>query len=135
MIFCDEEYPKILDDIAQFLEAKNIELVFVNDDEIRTINKQQRGIDKATDVLSFPFLNDGSQQALLGSLVISIDTARRVASELAHSYEAEISLLFTHGVLHILGFDHETDSGEMREKEKEVVEHFNLPQSLIVRNS
>ena len=135
MIFCDEEYPKILDDIAQFLEAKNIELVFVNDDEIRKINKQQRGIDKATDVLSFPFLNDGSQQALLGSLVISTDTSRRVASELAHSYEAEIALLFTHGVLHILGFDHETDSGEMREKEKEVVEHFNLPQSLIVRNS
>ncbi|MGJ9366302.1 rRNA maturation RNase YbeY, partial [Campylobacter jejuni] len=52
---------------------------------------------------------------------------------LGHSYEEEISLLFIHAMLHLLGFDHENDNGEMREKEKELIEHFNLPKSLIVR--
>ena len=133
MIFCDCEFDPLLEQIADFLGAGDVELVFVNDDEMRKINREHRGIDKATDVLSFPYeqVSDG----LMGSVVISTDTASRVAGELGHSIECEIALLFLHGVLHILGYDHEIDNGQMREKEKEVIEHFSLPDSLIIRNS
>lgn len=133
MIFCECEFDPLLEQIADFLGAGDVELVFVNDDEMRKINHEQRGIDKATDVLSFPY--EQVSGGLMGSVVISTDTANRVAGELGHSIECEIALLFLHGVLHILGYDHEIDSGQMRQKEKEVIEHFNLPDSLIIRNS
>ena len=133
MIFCECEFDPLLEQIADFLGAGDVELVFVNDDEMRKINHEHRGIDKATDVLSFPY--EQVSGGLMGSVVISTDTASRVASELGHSIECEIALLFLHGVLHILGYDHEIDDGQMREKEKEVIEHFSLPDSLIIRNS
>lgn len=133
MIFCECEFDPLLEQIADFLGAGDVELVFVNDDEIRKINREQRGIDKATDVLSFPY--EQVSGGLMGSVVISTDTASRVAGELGHSIECEIALLFLHGVLHILGYDHEIDNGQMRQKEKEVIEHFSLPDSLIIRNS
>ena len=133
MIFCECEFDPLLEQIADFLGAGDVELVFVNDDEMRKINRSQRDIDKATDVLSFPY--EQVFGGLMGSVVISTDTASRVADELGHSIECEIALLFLHGVLHILGYDHEIDDGQMREKEKEVIEHFSLPDSLIIRNS
>ena len=133
MIFCECEFDPLLEQIADFLGAGDVELVFVNDDEMRKINREQRGIDKATDVLSFPY--EQVPGGLMGSVVISTDTASRVASELGHSIECEIALLFLHGILHILGYDHEIDNGQMRQKEKEVIEHFSLPDSLIIRNS
>ncbi|MDD0847230.1 rRNA maturation RNase YbeY [Campylobacter sp. 46490-21] len=133
MIFCECEFDPLLEQIADFLGAGDVELVFVNDDAIRKINQEQRGIDKATDVLSFPY--EQVPGGLMGSVVISTDTASRVADELGHSIECEIALLFLHGILHILGYDHEIDDGQMRGKEKEVIEHFNLPDSLIIRNS
>ncbi|MDY5467034.1 MAG: rRNA maturation RNase YbeY, partial [Campylobacter sp.] len=125
MIFCECEFDPLLEQIADFLGAGDVELVFVNNDEMREINHEQRGINKATDVLSFPY--EQVSGGLMGSVVISTDTASRVASELGHSIEYEIALLFLHGVLHILGYDHEIDGGQMREKEKEVIEHFSLP--------
>ena len=133
MIFCECDFDPLLEQIADFLGAGDVELVFVNDDEMRKINRSQRGIEKATDVLSFPYKQVSG--GLMGSVVISTDTASRVASELGHSIECEIALLFLHGILHILGYDHEIDDGQMREKEKEVIEHFSLPDSLIIRNS
>ena len=133
MIFCECEFDPLLEQIADFLGAGDVELVFVNDDEMRKINHEQRGINKATDVLSFPY--EQVPGGLMGSVVISTDTASRVAGELGHSIECEIALLFLHGVLHILGYDHEIDNGQMRQKEKEVIEHFSLPDSLIIRNS
>lgn len=133
MIFCECEFDPLLEQIADFLGAGDVELVFVNDDEMRKINREHRGIDKATDVLSFPY--EQVSGGLMGSVVISTDTASRVASELGHSIECEIALLFLHGILHILGYDHEIDNGQMRQKEKEVIEHFSLPDSLIIRNS
>ena len=133
MIFCECEFDPLLEQIADFLGAGDVELVFVNDDEMRKINREHRGIDKATDVLSFPY--EQVSGGLMGSVVISTDTASRVACELGHSIECEIALLFLHGVLHILGYDHEIDNGQMRQKEKEVIEHFSLPDSLIIRNS
>lgn len=133
MVFCECEFDPLLEQIADFLGAGDVELVFVNDDEMRKINREQRGIDKATDVLSFPY--EQVPGGLMGSVVISTDTASRVAAGLGHSIECEIALLFLHGVLHILGYDHEIDDGQMRGKEKEVIEHFSLPDSLIIRNS
>jgi len=122
----------ILEKIAKYLTiSKDIELIITDDSDIKSINKEYRGVDKSTDVLSFP-LQD-LEFMPLGSIVISIDSAKKAANEYNHSLDSEISLLFTHGVLHLLGYDHEIDNGEMRKKEQEIVEYFNLPKSLIVR--
>ncbi len=122
----------IIEKIADFLTDKDIELILTTNDEIQALNKTYRGVDKPTDVLSFP-LNE-APHAPLGSIVISVEKAQEEAKEHDHSVEEEVALLFLHGLLHLLGYDHETDSGEMRAKEKEIIEHFNLPQSLIIRN-
>ena len=122
----------IIEKIADFLTDKDIELILTTNDEIQALNKTYRGIDKPTDVLSFPLSQ--TPHAPLGSIVISVEKAQEEAKELGHTIEEEIALLFLHGLLHLLGYDHETDSGQMRAKEKEIIEHFNLPQSLIIRN-
>lgn len=122
----------IIEKIAEFLTDKDIELILTSNDEIKILNKTYRNINKATDVLSFPL--HAAPHAPLGSIVISIDKAKEKAKEYGHSVDEEIALLFLHGLLHLLGFDHETDNGEMRRKEKEIIEHFGLPKSLIVRN-
>ena len=123
---------KELEEIYKYLTNKDIELILTTDEEIRELNKIYRNKDKATDVLSFPL--EDMPGMPLGSIVISLDTAKRVANELGHSIEEEIKLLFIHGLLHLLGYDHEIDNGEMREKEKEIIEKFNLPNSLIIRS-
>ncbi len=69
----------------------------------------------------------------LGSIVISADLVKEKATEFGHNAEDELSLLFIHGLLHLLGFDHEVDNGEMRDKEKDIIVNFSLPSSLIVR--
>jgi probable rRNA maturation factor len=71
----------------------------------------------------------------LGSIVISIDFVAQKAKELEHTQEEELTLLFIHGLLHLLGYNHETDKGEQREQEEALIKQFNLPTSLIVRNS
>lgn len=116
---------------SKFLSSKDVELVFVESKEMQEINLEQRKQDKTTDVLSFHLKI--SMSLPLGSVVINIDLAKQKAKELGHSFEEEVSLLFIHAMLHLLGFDHEVDNGEMREKEKELIEHFNLPKSLIIR--
>ena len=121
----------ILKTIATALTDKDIELLVVNKDEIRSINKEQRGLDHATDVLSFPY--EEMPFVPLGSIVISESHVIEKAKELGHSNMDEFTLLFIHGLLHLLGYDHETDEGQMREKEKEIIEKFNLPNSLIIR--
>ena len=63
----------------------------------------------------------------------TIDYVKNVSQELGHSYEEELSLLFIHGILHLLGYDHEIDNGEMRKREEELIRQFNLPKSLIIR--
>lgn len=113
------------------LENKQCELLLVENTKIQALNLQFRGIDKPTDVLSFPLESEFS--SLLGSVVISVEYANKTAKELEHSLKDEIALLFIHGMLHLLGFDHEVDKGEHRQKEAELVECFCLPKSLIVR--
>jgi len=122
----------LLEDISKYLEIKrDVELLIVDNATIQSINKEHRGKDAPTDVLSFPLEN--IEFAPLGSIVISIDKAKEISAKLGHSLDDEIALLFTHGILHLLGYDHEIDDGQMRAKEAEVVNKFNLPQSLIVR--
>ena len=203
MILCEQPYPEILDAIAAELGGGSVELIFVRGEEMRQLNAQTRGIDKATDVLSFPLdpaafagfgkdlskensahknsgakiLNtanstnentgaansasensntinsensedessgdknlknenfDGGNFApvLLGSVVINLDLVELKAAQLGHGRDDETALLFTHGLLHVLGYDHESDDGQMRAKECEIIEKFRLPKSLIVR--
>lgn len=131
MILSDEKC-EFLESIASFLSPKDVELIFVNSKEMQEINLMQRKQDKTTDVLSFP-LENIDDKLPLGSIVINIELAEQKAKELGHSFKEEVSLLFIHAMLHLLGFDHENDNGEMREKEKELIGYFNLPKSLIIR--
>ena len=124
----------ILEKIANSLTKKDIELLVVKNDEIKELNKEHRKIDKATDVLSFPMDFDFVNMPL-GSIVISTDFVEEKSKEYGHSFNEEFSLLFIHGILHLLGFDHEVDDGEHRAKEEELIKEFKLPNSLIVRNS
>lgn len=123
-----------LENIKDSLTKKDIELLVVHNDEIQELNKEHRKIDKPTDVLSFP-LDFEMPNMPLGSIVISVDFVEEKAKEYGHSFNEEFSLLFIHGLLHLLGYDHEVDNGEHREKEEELIKKFNLPDSLIVRNS
>ncbi len=123
-----------LEKIAKTLSKKDIELMLVENEEIRQLNSTYRNIDKATDVLSFPLESD-LEHTPLGSIVISVDFVKEKAKEYKHSFEEELSLLFIHGLLHLLGYDHEVDDGEHRQKEEELINKFKLPKSLIVRNS
>ena len=121
----------LLQNISNSLNDKDIELIITDADEMQEINKTHRNIDKSTDVLSFPY--EDMPMSPLGSIVISALHVETLAKELGHTNDDELALLFTHGLLHLLGFDHEVDNGEMREKELQLIEKFNLPKSLIVR--
>jgi probable rRNA maturation factor len=90
-------------------------IAFVSDKRIRELNRQFRGIDKATDVLSFPA--DGPDESNLGDIAISAETAATQAKENGLSFDDEIAQLILHGLLHLSGYDHETDNGEMNRLE------------------
>ena len=122
-----------LEAIAHSMTQKEIELIITNSQEMQEINKAHRGIDKDTDVLSFPY--EEMPMSPLGSIVISSSHVQNKAKELGHNQSEELSLLFIHGLLHLLGYDHEVDNGEMRQKEEELIKKFDLPDSLIVRNN
>jgi probable rRNA maturation factor len=123
-----------LETIAQSLTLRDFELIVVNNETIKEINFEYREKNEATDVLSFPFDGDFAHLSL-GTVIISEDFVKEKALEFNHSIEDEFKLLFIHGLLHLLGFDHEVDNGEHRKKEEELIKKFNLPSSLIVRNS
>ena len=90
-------------------------IAFVSDKRIRDLNRQFRGIDKATDVLSFPA--DEPDESNLGDIAISAETAATQAKENGLSFDDEIAQLILHGLLHLSGYDHETDNGEMNRLE------------------
>ena len=90
-------------------------IAFVSDKKMRELNRQFRGIDKATDVLSFPA--GGPDDSELGDIAISVDTAAAQARENGFKFEEEIAQLILHGLLHLSGYDHETDNGEMNRLE------------------
>ena len=122
----------LLEKILNSLTKKDLELMIVDDEMMREINRVNRGIDKSTDVLSFPL--EDFFNSPLGSVVINIDRVKSASKEYAHEIDEEIALLFIHGLLHLLGYDHEIDDGQMREKERDLIKEFNLPDSLIVRS-
>jgi len=121
----------LIEAIASSLTQKEIELIFTSNEEIREINLNTRGKNKATDVLSFPY--DEMPNVPLGSIVISSNFVEEKSKLYKHSFEDEFALLFIHGLLHLLGYDHEKDNGEHRNKEEELINKFNLPKSLIIR--
>lgn len=119
-----------------------VSVLLTSDRKIRKLNKEFRGIDKATDVLSFPALaarprsrNGGSsaEPAIAGDLAISIDTAQRQATQFGHTLQIELKILLLHGLLHLAGYDHEADDGEMAAREEELRRRFRLPGTLIAR--
>ncbi len=121
----------LLEEICQEQTQKEVELLIIDAHCMHELNLEHRGIDKTTDVLSFP-LQD-FPHAPLGSIVINYEVAFEKAKELGHTQEEEITLLFIHGLLHLLGYDHEKDQGEMRAKEEALIKAYHLPKSLIVR--
>lgn len=100
-----------------------------NDAELRSLNARFRGTDYPTDVLSFP--QEGADS--LGDIAISVERARQQAREWQHSAEDEIRILMLHGILHLLGMDHETDSGRMKRSETRWRGKLGLPTGLIER--
>lgn len=104
-------------------------LTYVSKEEIQELNKDYRNIDKVTDVLSFPLIEDFStDESLLGDVVISYDVAVEQAKEYGHSLEREIMFLFTHSILHLLGYDHIDDDERiiMEARQKEILEELNI---------
>jgi probable rRNA maturation factor len=105
-------------------DINEVSIAIVDDDAMRTLNRQFRKKNKTTDVLTFPAdASDADPQAHgrpLGDIVISADQARRQAADQRHSLATEVRYLILHGILHALGYDHETDDGEMNALEVEV---------------
>ncbi len=120
---------KILDELCS---GCSVEVVLTDSNSIQVLNKEYRGIDKPTDVLSFPL--ERVEGSPVGSIVINIDKVLEKSAQLNHSKDDEFTLLFLHGLLHLLGYDHESDNGEMRKREEEIIDKFSLPKSLIVRS-
>jgi len=114
-------------------KGKPFEVLLTGDADLRRLNRDFRGRDYPTDVLSFPHAVSARSACPIGSLAISIPRARAQAREYGHSTEEEIRILMLHGVLHLLGMDHETDSGRMARAEKRWREKLGLPVSLIER--
>jgi probable rRNA maturation factor len=102
---------KALDAIGKSKSSATI--AFVSDKRIRQLNRQFRGVDKATDVLSFP----ADEETNLGDIAVSVDTAAAQAKENGLTFDGEVAQLILHGLLHLCGYDHETDNGEMNRLE------------------
>lgn len=120
-----------------------VSITLTTPEEIRDINKQFRGIDKETDVLSFPIfdkkdlemfrkneeqLDEDMPQDVLGDIIISIKQVQEQAKEYGHSFQRELAYMLVHGFYHLMGYDHinEDDRKVMREKEENVLESLNL---------
>ena len=124
---------ELLETITKQFTSKEVEFILCNNDYIQQINNQFRQKDSPTDVLSFPY--EDMPYTPLGSIVISIDFVQDKSKLYKHSFEDELTLLYIHGLLHLLGYDHEVDDGEHRAKEEELIKQYKLPDSLIIRTN
>jgi probable rRNA maturation factor len=113
--------------------AGDVQVLLTSDAEIKRLNRSFRGKNKATDVLSFPA--PAEIDGLAGDLAVSLDTAARQAAEHGHGLRDEVRILLLHGLLHLAGEDHETDSGEMARREAALRRELRLPNGLIERSS
>jgi probable rRNA maturation factor len=111
-----------------------VSVLLTTDKAIRVLNRDFRGKNKATDVLSFPAA-DAMRREVAGDLAISIDTARKQSRDQGHSLSTEIKVLMLHGLLHLAGHDHETDNGEMAKRERTLRAKLALPLGLIERTA
>ncbi len=123
---------KLLQEVREPDSAISISLV--GDAEIRTLNRKHRGKDKPTDVLSFPLYEPGERgphdgERLLGDIVISLDTARRQAADYDAPLQNELYRLLIHGVLHVLGHDHEqtAERAAMESEERRLAAAIGMP--------
>ena len=116
-----------------------VHVLLADDAALKRLNRTFRGKNKPTDVLSFPagatavFFGDPDAPELAGDLAISLETAARQAKQFGHSLRDEVRVLLLHGTLHLAGFDHETDAGEMASREAELRQQLGLPAGLIAR--
>lgn len=116
-------------------KGKTVSVAFISDRRMIELNKMFRGKDSTTDVLSFPHEPDQFEQVqaggepsarFLGDVVISVEQAYKQATENGLSLEIEIKQLILHGILHLCGYDHETDDGEMNARELQLREHLGI---------
>lgn len=121
-------------DYESFFSDVEVSVTFCDNEYIHKLNKEYRGMDKPTDVLSFPLLEkeeleetDG-QAVALGDIVISFERARQQAEEIGNSFEKEVAFLTIHSTLHLLGYDHEKedDEEEMFARQREIVAKLNV---------
>lgn len=125
-------------ELEEFKEPAEISVTFTDNEGIRELNKQYRGIDAPTDVLSFPMGENGEYDTnletgakILGDVVISVEKAVEQAEAFGHSLQREVGYLTAHSVLHLLGYDHveNMEKVRMREKEELVMDQLGLPAS------
>lgn len=113
-----------------------VTVLLTTDRTIRDLNRRFRGKDEATDVLSFPSTNPAAgPEKIAGDVAISVETARKQATEHGHALGVELRVLILHGLLHLAGYDHETDAGKMERRERQLRAKLGLPQGLIERVS
>ncbi|MBD2869487.1 rRNA maturation RNase YbeY [Paenibacillus arenilitoris] len=130
---------------AEGITDGEVSLTFTDDEEIHQLNRDYRGIDRPTDVLSFAMQEDGTEEldiifevdsedekdpisGMLGDIIISVETAAAQSEEYGHSLEREIGFLFVHGFLHLIGYDHQDDASEavMTAKQEAVLQEAGL---------
>jgi probable rRNA maturation factor len=102
--------------------------------EMKSLNRRFRGQDRPTDVLSFPVAPD-SKNGFAGDIALSAEIAAQNARELGHAPALEVKILTLHGILHLCGYDHERDRGQMARREQELRRILNLPVGLIERTA
>ena len=129
-----EEIKKFIDYAINYQKLDNLEfnIIFVDDDYIHRLNKEYRGVDRPTDVISFA-LEDGIKvdtgiTRMLGDIYISIDKAKMQANEYGHSFLRELAFLSIHGLLHLLGYDHmkEEDEKVMFKLQEEILDGYGI---------
>ena len=123
--------------LEDFPGSAEVDVTIVDNEQIREINREQRKLDTATDVLSFPLGENGVYEEnhdtgakLLGNIVLSIERAQEQATQYGHSLQREVGYLTVHSMLHLLGYDHVSgglDAVRMREKEEAVMASIGLP--------
>ena len=112
----------------------NVTVLLTTNNDMRQLNRRFRNKDRATDVLSFPSAGP-SPETGVGDIAISRQIAREQARRFGHSVEEELKILLLHGLLHLAGYDHESDHGEMRRKERALSAKLGLPAPLTQRGA
>ena len=125
-------------DYEQYANPVEVSITFTDNDDIHELNKRFRGVDRPTDVLSFPLFDyEGESEeppvdelmGMLGDVVLSLEQAEKQAQEYGHSFEREVAFLTVHSMLHLLGYDHETgeeDEADMRARQRDIMEKLGL---------